>query len=443
MNTPSGPSTWRLIAFAGPCVAIAALGLPITLYLPQFYAGHEGLGLGAVGAVFMLARLWDVITDPAIGVLSDRFPTRWGRRRPWVVAATPIICLATWFVFLPQGQVSAAYLLFWMLVLYLGWTMLTIPHLSWGAELSGDYHQRSRIHAFREAGEIIGVPLVLAAPALIEHVGGADVEANRIAAMGIFIIVLLPAAVLLNICLVNEAPAPRQAKLPMRVALRTLAANEAFRTLVLADAISAAGGAALGALFLYVVTNVWELGASASLIMLIYFLAGLGFVPLIVRASYRFGKHRTLIGCCAFYVLAPPLTLLIPQGDLAAAATLMALLGLNVGGAGVLFRSIMADVADLDELRTGQRRTGLLYSFMALTRKGASALAVGLTFWAMQFVGFEPSRESSAASIHGLALLFAITPVVCNLGVIALMWRFPIGPDAQAKVRRALEDLPT
>jgi GPH family glycoside/pentoside/hexuronide:cation symporter len=431
-------STARLAAFAAPCVPIAALGVPITLYVPQFYAGPMGLGLGVVGAIFMLARLWDGISDPLMGWLSDRFPSRWGRRRHWVVIATPIICVAAWFLFLPQAPVSPLYLLGWLFVLYLGWTMLTIPHMSWGAELSGEYHQRSRIHAFREAGEIIGVPLLLATPAVIEALGGGDVEADRVAAMGLFVIILLPVAVFLNLRFVGEVAVPPQPKLPLRQAVAALAGNAALRRLVVADAISGASGAAVGALFLYVATSVWGLGGSASLLMLIYFFAGLGFVPLVVRASYRFGKHRTLIGCCAFYVVTPPLSLLIPPGDLLAAGALMVLLGVNVGGAGVLFRSIMADVADLDELTTGQKRTGLLYAFMALTRKGSSAVAVGATFWALQLLAFEPDGRNDATSIRNLAVLFALVPVWCNVAVIVLMWGFPIGPSRHAGLRQAL-----
>jgi len=419
---------------------IAALGLPISLYLPQFYASDMGLGLGAVGTVFMLARIWDVITDPMIGIVSDRYPSRWGHRRHWLVIATPLICLATYFLFLPRAPVSPSYLLGWLLLLYLGWTMFTIPHLSWGAELSDDYHERSRVHGFREGAEIIGIPLVLAAPAVIESIGGPEMDANRVAAMGLFIIVLLPIAMLISIGLVKERPATPQPRLSLQVAVRTIAGNRPLRRLVAADAISGSSGAAVGALFLYVATHRWGLGNSASLLMLIYFIAGLGFVPLVLKMSYRFGKQRTLVGCCAFYVVGPPLALIVPTGNLAAAAALMILLGVNVGGAGVLFRSIMADVADLDELESGQKRTGLLYSFLALTRKAGSAFAVGATFWALQLIGFQPGTSNSILVTRNLTSLFVIAPVVGNLAVILIMWRFPLGMGAHAAIQRQLHE---
>ena len=73
-------SRWRVAMFALPSIPISALGLPIVVYLPPFYAEEMGLSLTLVGTIFMIARFWDIFTDPILGVLSDRFPSRWGRR---------------------------------------------------------------------------------------------------------------------------------------------------------------------------------------------------------------------------------------------------------------------------------------------------------------------------------------------------------------------------
>ncbi|HEX7775945.1 MAG TPA: MFS transporter, partial [Parvibaculum sp.] len=91
-------SARRLLAYAGPSIPIAALGLPLAVYLPPFYAGSMGLGLAAVGTVFMLARLWDVAIDPLLGILSDRIITRWGRRRLWVVLSVPIMMVSSYYI---------------------------------------------------------------------------------------------------------------------------------------------------------------------------------------------------------------------------------------------------------------------------------------------------------------------------------------------------------
>src|SRR5690606_3850425 len=97
-----------------------------------------------------ITRFWDVLADPVLGVLSDRLHTPWGRRRPWIVLSVPVVALSTAMIFLPSPPVTAGYLLLWLVVLYVGWSLLTIAHMSWGAELTNDYHERSRVQGWRE-----------------------------------------------------------------------------------------------------------------------------------------------------------------------------------------------------------------------------------------------------------------------------------------------------
>ena len=155
MSTQTAPkdrirASW-LFAYSLPGLPIAAMGLPIAVYLPPFYAVEVGLGWFAVGAIFAAARFFDVVLDPIMGVLTDRTKTRWGRRRVWMVAAVPIMVIAAYLVFIPPAGVSSMFVVAALVMLYVGWTMLTVTHLAWGGELTGDYHERSRITASREA----------------------------------------------------------------------------------------------------------------------------------------------------------------------------------------------------------------------------------------------------------------------------------------------------
>ncbi len=233
-----------LMAFASPAAPISALGLPLIVYLPPFYADDMGIGLSLVGTVFMITRFWDVITDPLLGVVSDRFRTPWGRRRPWIVASVPIVLIAVWQIFMPDPPVSWVYLLGWMIFLYVGWTLLTISHMSWGAELTPDYDERSRVQAAREIALLLGVVAVLALPALLEQLDPTSTAAGRMAAMGWFIILCLPVTVAWA---VSTAPEPEAAPAPAlgwRRAVGLLAKNAALRRVLLMDAISGIGGGA-------------------------------------------------------------------------------------------------------------------------------------------------------------------------------------------------------
>ncbi len=433
-------SPWRLAAFSGPAIPIAALGLPIGVYLPQFYAGPMGLGLAAVGTIFMLARLWDVVTDPMMGVISDKFPSRWGRRRHWIVLSVPMLMFCAYMVFVPTAPVSSLYLMGWMFFLYIGWTMLTISHMAWAAELSDDYNERSRIQGFREAFQLLGVPLVLLIPALIERSGAENMESARVAAIGWFIVIVLPLTVLLNLLFVPERKAAAQPDVQFGQAIRAILRNSPLRRLLAADFLSGFSGAALASLYIYEATYVWGIGSVASFLLLLYFFGGIIFIPVVLKLSYRFGKHNTVVMAGVFNVLFPPVIFLIPEGNVFIASIVLLFLGVNVGTTTTLYRSMMADVADIDELETGQRRTGLFYALLTLTQKLGAAFAVGVIFWTLALIGFDPQGENTAGAIQGLSIVFVATPVICNALVALIIWFYPIGLKEQEELRRQLAE---
>ena len=433
-------SALRLIAFAGPSIPIAALGLPLAVYLPPFYAGPMGLGLATVGTVFMLARIWDVLIDPLLGYLSDRFPSRWGRRRHWLVISVPILMASSWFIFIPTGQVDANYLLAGLFGLYLGFTMILLAHMSWGAELDDDYHERSRIQAYREGFAILGVPLALMLPAIIEKIGGARVETERVAVMGWFIIIMVPLTVFIAVRKMGERKQRPQQHLPMAQAIKLLATNTALRRVVTADLASGFSGSALGAMFIYEAKHVWQVGTYSSLLLLLYFFAGVVFIPVALKVSQRFGKHRTMIAASLFNVCFVPTLFLIPPGNVLIAALVLTFLGMNVGIPNVLYRSIMADIGDYDEVHSGQRRTGLFYALLTLTAKVGSAIAIGVSYWALDLIGFDPTGANTANTLSHLNLLYVSVPFFCNMFVAFRMWGFPIGLKEQQELRKILEE---
>ena len=120
-------------SYAAVALPTGAMAMPIAVYLPPLYGESLGLSLATVGLVFTLARIWDVITDPIMGVVIDKYGSRWGQYKHWIAVSIPILMLAVYMVFLPNEEsVSAIYLGGWLLVLYVGYTILSIAHQSWG-----------------------------------------------------------------------------------------------------------------------------------------------------------------------------------------------------------------------------------------------------------------------------------------------------------------------
>ena len=171
-------TNWQLVAYGQLVVPLAVIGLPVAVYIPPFYSSTLGLDLAAVGFILMLARFSDVITDPLIGRLSDRTRTRFGRRRPWVVAGVPVMMVSALMLFVPPEEVSNLYLLIWIAAIYLGYTLITIPYGAWGAEISGDYRERNRITGSRQIFLLIGLLVAITVPIVASKAGDAGTSAS-------------------------------------------------------------------------------------------------------------------------------------------------------------------------------------------------------------------------------------------------------------------------
>ena len=124
-----------LAAFSGPCLPLAAFGVALPVTLPEFYATYVGLELGVVATVFMAVRLIDIVFDPFLGWGMDKTRTRFGRYRPWMALATPMLMLAALMMFvLVQPGAPAVYLFGWLLFLYLGFSIGTLGQLGWAVQ---------------------------------------------------------------------------------------------------------------------------------------------------------------------------------------------------------------------------------------------------------------------------------------------------------------------
>ncbi|MFZ3033634.1 MAG: MFS transporter [Parvibaculum sp.] len=432
-------SRWTLLAFAFPAAPISAMGLPLVVHLPPFYAGTLGLGLTVVGSIFMLARFWDVFTDPVLGILSDKFETRWGRRRHWIVASVPIMMLSVYMIFMPQGHVTASYLVFWLFILYIGWTLLTISHISWGAELTPDYHDRSRVQGAREMLLIIGMVFVLALPAVIEQMHPHNVAQARVASMGWFVLILLPISVALAVWRVPERKAPTPQHVPFRQAIGVLMTNRPLRYVLAADLISGVAGGIVASMFLFMAEDVLNLGKFSSILLLCYFISGVSFIPVMLLISRYLGKHRTAAVSSLFNAVTLPVLLFMPPGNTLAALGGFLLLGANMAAGPFLFRSIMADVADHDSVQTGQTRTGLFFSLLTSTNKVGAALAIGFSYTMLDVIGFVPGGENTQAALNGLRSVYVWPPVVVSVLAALILWKFPLDETLQRSNRDILD----
>ncbi|NWG46476.1 MAG: MFS transporter [Alphaproteobacteria bacterium] len=441
MKAPLRPAS--IAAYGTLGFPIALLALPTYVYLPTLYTEGLGLSLVAVMAVLVGTRLLDAVTDPLVGWLSDHTVTRFGRRKPWIVAAVPVLALSVYQLFLPPEGAGVVHLLLWASLLTVGWTMLTLPYNAWAAELTDRYHQRTSLTGARQIAALVGTLVGAGVPALLAA-SGATALADQTGALALLMIAALPLALLPPLLFVpDRAPAGRQ-RLPLLPGLRAAFANGPFRRLLAAFLVNAIANGIPVTLFLYFVTHVLGMPEARGPLLFAYFLSGLIAIPVWLIVSRRIGKHRAwciaMIVASLAFVWTP---LLVGPGDLAIFLVITVLSGFGVGADLALPASIQADVVDLDTLERGEERTGTFFALSGLLSKVALAASAGLAFLPLALVGFDASAApggNGTGALLTLSVVYAGVPVALKLLAIAIMWRFPIDEAVQREIRLRMEE---
>jgi len=435
-------SNWTLAALAAPCLPLAGLGLPLVVYLPEYYASELGLSLTAVGTAFMAVRFLDMAFDPYIGGVMDRTRSRFGRFKLWFAIGAPILMLASYMLFMAKPGVDTLYLWIWLLVVYAGVSIASLSQLAWAAVLSPQYDQRSRIYAWWQAGNVVGMILVLTLPALLPALFPAlkaQAHVIGVQAMGWFIVILMPLTVGLALWKVPEPQVKSENKHSGIREYLALFKRPTVVRILFADLLIGTGPAITGALFFFFFERVKGFDKSqASLLLLVYFIGGLVGAPLWTWLSHKISKHKALAVSGVVYAGMTMCALAIPQGSMPVAALLMFLIGVPYAAGAFLLRAMMADIGDEERLASGVDRTGLLYAILAGTVKIGSAAAVGVTFPLLQALGFDPTGKGLDAGLGSLAILFAAVPAAMAVLASLLVWRFPLTPERHAEIRAAL-----
>lgn len=437
MTAATRRSNGVLAAFASPCLPLAGLGLPLVVYLPEYFVSELGLSLSMVGAAFLLVRLADIVLDPILGGLMDRTRSRWGRFRPWMAAGAPLLMASSYALFMAKPGVGPIYLWAWLVVCYVGFSMAVLAQTAWAAVLSSDYQQRSRIYGFWSAGNVVGMILVLLLPPILAATLKAD-HAAGVQAMGWFIIILTPLTVLLAWIVVGEPPAPPAARHAGLRQYFELLKRPSIQKLLAADLLMGLAPGMVGALFFFFFERIKGVDkAQAGILILVYFLAALAGAPIWPFLARKVGKHRALalagIGFAVFQIA----TIFTPASVNPLSIVVLVLAGLPYSAAPLLVRSMMADIGDEERLATGIDRTGLLYAIVNGTVKLGYALAAGVFVLLAQF-GFDP-KVPTAQGDAALVGLFCIAPAILGVLVCLIIVRYPLDARRHAEIRAQLD----
>ena len=421
------------------------MGWLASLYLLKFSTDVVGLAPALVGALFGAGRIWDALSDPLAGYWSDRTRTAWGRRRPFILAAAlpmSVGFVALWTV--PSGSspwLGGAWLGAALLLFYTGQTMFNVPHVALGAELSQDHHDRTRVFAtranFNHAGMLVGI----GAFAWVE-----SAAAPRLAMSGasIAMAILSVTLILLAVPRLRERPEyqGRGGSRPLQAARdvwRNPHARRLFPILILTEL-------AFGCMVVsipFASEHLLRTPGQTSL-YLVCAIVPLAFsIPIWAVVSRRIGKKQAWLTGSMLSALGFVSLFFLGEGDIAWIVAGCVWIGFMTGASQALPPSVKADIIDLDELQTGERKEGAYFAAWNLALKAAGGLAVALAGFVLQFSGYAADAPIGQADPAGLRWLMGIFPAFFMALASLLLAGLRYGEAEHRGVREQLSERPS
>ena len=441
-STDERLSIGQILSYSLPTFSTAMIMMTVAIYLPNYYTDELGVTAGMLSWVFLFGRVWDAVTDPTLGHLSDRTRTRWGRRRPYFLFSALPIWFFYYLIWAPSPSLSTngifVHLLICYILLYTFWTIFNIPYYSLGLELTPEYHERSRLFGGRQFFSVAGIVMGTLAPAVFANVGGSKlVGYPRMAAVfgGLAVVLIL-------IMFFRTKERSESVKHPTFSFIKGLGVtfrNRAFVILMLTYLTSLIGQSFITPLAIYMCKYVVKMEWVTQPLILFYMAGSLLSIPLWLHLSKTIGKNGAWITALLVGGVGYALVYTVHEGTWLRFILLAIPTGAANGCNMILGPSIKADVIDSDELETGTRREGTFVGVWSFIDKAAIGLAVFVGLQGLHIIGYVPNVEQTKVVITGITVLYSLLPAFLNIAAIFIFLKFPLTREVHAEIREQLD----
>ena len=427
-----------LFAYGGLQFPLSTIGLPLSIYLAPFYAGELGVPLAALGLAMLLARLSDIVTDPFIGTLTDRWRPAIGRRRVWLPIGISVLTLGVWLLFDPPEKVGMGYFYVALTLTYLGFTMTRLPYHAWGGELSDRYEDRTLIASVRQGFSLAGLIFATLIPALVLTRPGAT-AADVLRALSIGMLVVLPicgAIAFFGVPERRDVPAHR--RLDLRKTIRQLWRNGPFRRIcivLLFGFIAETFRQTITLFFARDVVGVSNIGA----VYVYYFATGFAAIPFWLWIANRIGKHRALALAFGIVVVTNLGMFFLGKGDEVAFIALFIAKGFCFGALELVPAAMVSDSADVDTVMSRERRQGTLFAVTGMIVNFGQAVGQFLSLTLLSVAGYNAAGNNPVEALDWLRWFYCVIPAVVIAIPIVLLWRYTLTRERHRRFQQFIE----
>lgn len=431
----------------GNNVAYGAVGF----YFVFFLTDVAGISPMWAGYIFMVVRIWNSICDLLMGILSDRTKTRFGRRRPFLLFGGIPLGIGFALLWMVPFQGTPQLVIYYTLVGILFntlYSLVSIPYNALLPELSQDYDERTSISGYKMAFSFIGSLLSAMGVTLIVDTiyPGKSMYIRSFPIMGRVLAVILAVSILLAFAGTRERvePKAREGKENLWQNVKSLLQLKEYRLVLGVFIFNMASFDVIMALYIYFMKYVLKISDSLSYIfMAIPLITAVIATPMWVGISNRTGKQKAYVISSLYFLFPLFSCMLIPAGNIVLTAAITVFIGIGISASQVLVFSILPDVVEVDELKNGVRREGIIYGSTMLLYKISSAVIVAFVTGAMGWFGYVESTGSntavqSAGTIFGIRLLMSGIPALCLVLSVLFIRKLSIGKESFEDIKKSI-----
>ena len=436
------------LGFSVGTVGVSIMLNAVTAYYPAFMSTVMGQSPEVAGFLLMASKLFDALIDLAVGTMSDRTRSRWGRRKPWLLAGGILSAASFLMIFSPpalsEGAITA-YMVAALLLYSLAYSLFNVPYMALPAELTDGFHERTRLISWRTLFVSIGQLLSMAGTAALIQQGGGG--AQGYATMGLVMALIIGGAMTATALSVpvTEAEAPRSGQhMPTLGQLRAIVSNRPYMMLLGAKVFQFLAFASIASCGVLYLLNVLGVGYKGQIVLSVTqnVVQALS-LPLWVRLGRSHGKRAAYLSGVVLFCLGA-LSWLTATRDISTLGIVLrgALSGAGSGGIILMSISMLGDTQAYDRFITGEGREGLLSSTVAVIEKTSFALGVAVLGMFLKAFHYVPTFggkivQQPDSAVLALKLGFAVLPAAIYLINALFIWRYDLGEAKLAAAKQA------
>jgi GPH family glycoside/pentoside/hexuronide:cation symporter len=406
----------------------------------NYLTDTAGLAAALAGFAVMIGKIWDAVTDPVMGYLSDRTRSRWGRRRPYLLFGALPTFLAMWLFFTCPEIENPALLTLWavltLMLLNTANTAINVPYGSLTPELTDDYHERTSLNGYRFGCAVFGT--IIGAAAVKPIVDAFPTRRAGFSAAGAILGAIIAGASLITFFGTKEkkhAPADFPTE-GFFSTYRMVFSNRPYVILLATYALHLMGITFLQGILVYYTKYIYHREDITTPAMVILLLVAMVFIPVSVLVSKRIGKKRTYQIC--FALISSAGIIIFAAGHILGPLFFLGMMvyaGVGIGFSYVAPFAMVPDAIEYDAVKSGgTRKEGAFYGIWTFTAKLGQSLAVFLSGLILSLGGYVPEAEQTPAAALAIRIIIGPLPALILLGAMALIRLYPLDEKTYKKI---------